>query len=364
LLWFVFTTGLCNLRCRYCGGGFPPDIVPPYPRYDVELLAKTVRRVEGGSGRPSVFFYGGEPLLNPRFIAEVMDALPEAWFGVQTNGTLHHLLPDSVWARFSVVLLSIDGVESVTDRWRGPGVYGRVVGALERLKRLRRRLGGPGVIIARMTVHGEVNIYRDVMHLLEGLGFDKVHWQLNAVWTEPWRLREWARESYLPGLRRLARWVADRPRGRLHRVVPFHGIVSALYRGGFRWYPCGAGRGAVAVLTDGRIVACPIAVREGWAVLGRLGEWNGEMLPDSFVPGRCRGCGYYPLCGGRCLYAQVERDYWPEDLLDALDWVTRRTIDIVLEEVVPSVERCLEENCMDGGYLSYDPLLESTEVIP
>ncbi|ABM80087.1 TIGR04084 family radical SAM/SPASM domain-containing protein [Hyperthermus butylicus] len=361
LLWFVFTTGLCNLRCRYCGGGFPPDIVPPWPRYRVEELVELIERVDS---RPVVFFYGGEPLLNPGFIREVMDALPHAVFGIQTNAILHNRLGDEYWARFTTVLLSVDGVEGVTDRWRGPGVYSRVVSALRRLQRLRERLGGPATIVARMAVHREISIYRDVMHLLRGLGFDKVHWQLDAVWSPPWRLGAWARESYLPGLRRLARWVAARPRARLHRIVPFHGIVSALYNGGFRWYPCGAGRTAVAVLTDGRIVACPIAVREEWAVLGTLDTWRGRVLPESFVPERCRLCSYYPLCGGRCLYAQVESSYWPGRLLEELDWVTRRTIDIVLEEVVPAVEKAVERGEIDLAYLSYTPELESTEVIP
>lgn len=360
MLWFVLTTGACNLRCRYCGGGFPAEYSPPRPLYRAEELVETITRLDPD---PVVFFYGGEPLLNPRLIMEVMDLLPEARYGIQTNGLLYRRLPEEYWARFSRVLLSIDGVEEVTDRWRGRGVYRRVLEALGFLLELRRRRGGPRVLIARMAATRDTVIDRDVLHLL-GLGFDKAHWQLDAVWGEPWPLGEWARGTYLPGLRRLAEWVARRPWERLSRVVPFHGIVSALYSGGYRWYPCGAGRGAVAVNTDGRILACPIAVREQWAVLGRLGEWSGRLAPSSMLLERCRLCSYLPLCGGRCLYAQVESDYWPPRLLEELDRVTRRTIDIVLSVVVPAVERAVEKGLMSPGDVFYDPLEESTEVIP
>lgn len=360
MLWFVLTTGACNLRCRYCGGGFPPEHSPPRPRYSVERLAKLIA---GADSRPVVFFYGGEPLVNPEPIMRLMDLLGgRAVYGIQTNGTLYRRLPPSYWERFTTVLLSIDGREGLTDYWRGRGVYRRVVEALRFLQRLRRERGGPRTIIARMVGTRYSNIYLEVMHLLRGLGFDKAHWQLDAVWSEEWNIAGWAWESYLPGLHRLARWVAAKPWERLRRVVPFHGIVSALLVEPHRWVPCGAGRGAVAVNTDGRILACPIAVRERWATIGSV-EKGFKPMPEDVLRG-CMGCPYYQLCGGRCLYAQLEKYYWSPSRLRDLDTVTKRTIDIVLREVVPAVERAIEKGLMDGRSIHYDPLLESTEVIP
>jgi putative peptide-modifying radical SAM enzyme len=365
VLWFVLTTGACNLRCRYCGGGFPPELVPYRPRFSAEELAEFIL---GRDPDPVVFFYGGEPLLNPRLIRELMDIMEgRARFGIQTNATLHHVLGDEYWARFDAALLSIDGVEEVTDRWRGRGVYRRVVGALRRLQRVRREHDGPGAIIARMTVTRDTVIDRDVLHLL-GLGFDKVHWQLDAVWGEEWPVLDWARESYLPGLRRLAEWVAEAPWERLRRVVPFHGTVSRLLHGGpgGDWVPCGAGRGAFAVSTDGRILACPIAVRERWAELGTI--WDGideeKLRALEEILGPCRGCPYFQVCGGRCLYAQAEKSYWSRERLEELDRVTRMFFDTVLSIVVPAALRAVEEQRMSPGDLLYDPLLESTEVVP
>lgn len=363
LLWFVLTTGACNLRCRYCGGGFPPEVVPYRPRFSPEELAEFILGVDPD---PVVFFYGGEPLLNPRMIRELVGLLRgRARFGIQTNAVLHHVLGDEYWAEFDAALLSIDGVEEVTDRWRGRGVYRRVVSALRRLLRVREEHGGPRTIIARMTVTRDTVIDRDVMHLL-GLGFDKAHWQLDAVWGEEWPILDWARGSYLPGLERLADWVAAAPWERLRRIVPFHGTVSRLLHGSDGWVPCGAGRGAFAVSTDGRILACPIAVREKWAELGTI--WSGfdserlERLRGILEP--CTGCPYFQVCGGRCLYAQAEKHYWSQERLRELDAVTRMFFDTVFSRVVPAVLRAIEEQRMSPGDVLYDPLLESTEVVP
>ena len=362
-LWFVIVTGACNLRCRYCGGSFPPEYAPHRPMWRPEEVAGFILSRDKW---PVVFFYGGEPLVEAGTVKRLIDLLHgRALLGIQTNALLHRRLGDEDWARIDKALLSIDGVEWVTDKWRGPGVYRRVVEALRRLRSVRERLGGPGTIIARMTVTRDTDIYRDVMHLL-GLGFDKVHWQLDAVWGEEWSIEDWARESYLPGLERLAEWVAEDPPRRLRRIVPFHGVVSALLHGGWRWVPCGAGRGAYAINSDGRVLACPIAVREPWATLGSLRAGivreRLERLRD-FIRG-CTKCPYYQVCGGRCLYAQAEKSYWSREALEALDRVTRSFLDTVIRVVAPAVLRSIERGEMTPGDALYDPLEESTEVIP
>jgi len=135
-------------------------------------------------------------------------------------------------------------------------------------------------------------IDRDVLLLLLDLGFDKAHWQLDAVWSPSWPIGRWARESYLPGLRRLAERVAEKPWERLSRV-PFYGIVSALYNGGYRWYPCGAGRGAVAVNTrreDTRLSYCSSRGVGGVGLAGRVertasaSETSPRAMPGAQLP--------------------------------------------------------------------------------
>ncbi|ADL19813.1 Radical SAM domain protein [Acidilobus saccharovorans 345-15] len=351
MLWLVFTTGFCNLRCDYCGGSFPSKVVPYTVRYDIEKLKRLVE----ADPQATVIFYGGEPLANPRFVEEFMDRVRARRYGVQTNGTLYRLLPDPYWKRMSVALLSIDGRESVTDRHRGRGVYRRVLEAARHLKSL-------GVeTIARMAVTQDTDIYEDVMHLL-GLGlFDKVHWQLDVVWSPRWDFEGWAERSYLPGVRRLVDlFISELRRGRVLKIIPILGVVSAHFFGGYPGSPCGAGYRSVAVSTDGRVLACPIAVYERWAELGTVD--GGFRLMGPYLAKECASCPYRRYCGGRCLYASIERD-WGEEGFTAVDRVTRAYLDAVLS-IIPEVERLVKEGAVRLEDLRYDPTEDSTEVIP
>ena len=351
MLWLVFTTGACNLRCDYCGGSFEPSAVPHRVTYDPWKLKSLIE----SDPSPTVIFYGGEPLLNPRFIAWVMDNVRARRFGVQTNGLLYRALDEAHWKRMSVALLSIDGREEITDRHRGRGVYRKVVEAARYLK-------GLGVeTIARMTVTRDTDIYEDVTHLLSLGAFDKVHWQLNVVWSERWDFEEWASKSYLPGIRRLLdTFLAELRRGRVLKIVPILGVLSAHFFGGYEGSPCGAGYRSFAVSTDGRVLACPIAVRERWAVLGDINRGFKPMGP--YLAPECRSCPYRRYCGGRCLYASIER-LWGEDGWRAIDEVTRAYLDIVLS-AVPEVEALMRDGVIRPDDLRYDPADDSTEVIP
>lgn len=356
MLWFLLTTGQCNLKCRYCGGSFDPRHSPWSVRYSLEDLRNFLAKDK----EPVVFFYGGEPLLNPGYIMAVMDSVKAKRWGIQTNGLLAKRLPPEYWRRFDVVLLSIDGVEEVTDWYRGKGVYRAV---LRTLRWLKEEVRCRCQIIARMAVGKMSDIYRDVSHLLS-LGFDKVHWQLNAIWTDEWgpdEFLEWAYTSYLPGVKKLRDWFLDEARqGRVLGVVPFLGIYRALLIRPFDWVPCGAGKYSFAVNTDGRVLACPIAVSEKWATVGdlKIGVTKiGFKLDD-----RCFTCEYKHICGGRCLYTHFEK-YWGERGFDAVCEVTKKTIKM-LEEGAPLLKQLMDKGVIRREDLYYEPTLDSTEVIP
>jgi putative peptide-modifying radical SAM enzyme len=353
VLWLIFTTGACNLRCTYCGGSFSPNIVPWRVTYNLEALKKLIEKDENAT----VIFYGGEPLLNPGFIMKVMDNVKVRRFGIQTNGTLINLLPRDYWERMDVVLLSIDGREEVTDANRGNGVYKRAMKAVSYL-----RDAGVKRLIARMTVTQLTDIYTDVTHLLN-LGFDYVHWQLNVIWTEKWDVLDWAIRSYLPGIRRLVNLFLENARkGTVLGIVPILGILNAHFFTTYEGPPCGAGYKAVAISTDGRVLACPIAVREDWAVLGNVS--TGFKLMSIELPDKCQKCEYRRYCGGRCLYAIMEeKNYWGEDGVEAVDYITRETIREVLN-IVPEIEQLMQQGIIKREQLIYDPTLDSTEVIP
>ncbi|HDS58794.1 MAG TPA: TIGR04084 family radical SAM/SPASM domain-containing protein [Thermoplasmatales archaeon] len=344
MLYIVMVTAECNLSCRYCGGTLatmPRDIT-----YDLHDLREFIAR----DREAVVAFYGGEPLLRPRLVQRLLHELPARHFVLQTNGFFMEKLGPDVH-RLDAILLSVDGRPAVTDGYRAPGCYRTVMKARDWLHGQEYA----GDLIARMAVSRQTDIYADVMHLLQR--FPHVHWQLDAVWSALWGLqefKEWARLSYLPGIERLVReWAACIEQGTVPGIVPFLGIMQRMLWGG-SGLPCGAGSSAVAIATDGRVIACPVAGELAWNEMG-----NFHRLRQVTIGEPCTSCDLYPLCGGRCLFAYKER-LWGEEGFDALCAVTRHLVEQlagvrgVVEDALPGLEK----------ELRYPPFNNTTEVIP
>lgn len=353
MLLIIHTTGRCNLRCDYCGGSFPPDLVPWEVRYSLDELRRFIR----GAKNLVLAFYGGEPLLNPEFIMEVMDGVDAERFVIQTNGLLVKRLPKRYWRRFDAVLLSIDGVEEVTDEHRGRGVYEAVLKSAKWL----RDIGYSGDLVARMTVTEDTDIYRDVTHLLPF--FDHVHWQLDFIWSERWMdVRGWLEGSYKPGLRRLMElWLEEMRMGCVLGIAPFQGIVKRIKEGGPA-PPCGSGVESFAISTDGRVLACPIAVQEGWAELGYLSELSVTSLGPVAIGEPCIGCEYFRECGGRCLYTYKER-LWGEEGFELICEASKYIIDLVRWNL-GEIERLARDGVVEWDSILYPPFNNTVEIMP
>ena len=357
MLYIVFTTGQCNLRCIYCSGSFPSNIVPWKVKYSIRDL---IRFIEDDPD-PIIAFYGGEPLLNHAFIEEVMDSIDWAKYVIQTNGTLIHRLNVKYWRLFDAVLLSIDGTRDVTDYYRGRGVYEKVVEAAGWL----RRTGFNGDLIARMAVSEESDIYRDVAHLLSLGLFDHIHWQLDVVWSNRWRdFDGWLRSSYMPGLAKLVDyWVDKMKGGDVIGIAPFKAIAYAVLTGNpLEKPPCGAGSSAYAISTDGRILACPIAVYERWAEAGHILRDKPETLRKYQLDAPCIDCPYLAYCGGRCLYAHKER-LWGEEGFRKICDATRYLID-KLKVACRKIDGLLKSKVISLDEIKYPPFNNTVEIIP
>jgi len=150
VLYIVFTTGRCNLRCRYCGGSFPQNLVPWAVEYPIDYL----RRFISDDAEPTIAFYGGEPLLNIGFIEQIMVEFTGCKFVIQSNGTQTRKLEPDYWLRFDSILLSIDGRRTITNHYRGPRAYESVINSARWL----RSIGCRNDIIARMTVRTQRHI--------------------------------------------------------------------------------------------------------------------------------------------------------------------------------------------------------------
>ena len=358
MLYIVYTTGKCNLKCIYCGGSFPQDLVPWEVQYSIKDLEKFIE----GDPQPIIAFYGGEPLLNPNFIMRVIDCIPNAKYVIQTNGTLISNLSSKYWHKIDSVLISIDGRPSITNHYRGPNVYEKVVKAAKWLK----SIGFRGDLIARMAVSEKSDIFLDVKHLIFLNLFDHIHWQMDVVWSNRWKnFDKWSNESYKPGITKLVdMWITEARKGRVLGLAPFLGILKAMiFTGKIEAPPCGAGSSAIAISTDGSIIACPIAVDVKWAYLGNIKECNWREVIDIVKIGKpCTSCTYFNYCGGRCLYAHFEK-LWGEEGFKKICEITKYTIK-ELSKIKNEVIRLIKEKIINISELIYPKYNNTIEIIP
>ncbi len=356
MLYIIFLTGVCNLHCRYCGGTIPEEVMPFEISYGIEDLQKYIVR----DAEPVVAFYGGEPTLRLNKMMELMDHIPARKFVIQTNGFYLHKIPESYLNRLDSILISIDGPREVTDFYRGNGVYNMVI---DRVNKIRPYYHGD--LIARMAISQESDIYRDVMHLLS-LPFDHVHWQLNVVWApdDSWGdFDEWVRDSYNPGISRLADWWIEKLKGgKIPGIVPFQGVIKRMLFNE-TGLPCGAGRDAFAITTDGRVLACPIGGEYEWNNLGTIWDSTPDKLRNSVdVDEPCKSCDIYPVCGGRCLFANKER-YWGMDGFYKICGTVRHLVR-EMERARGVIEDLIEDGIYRKEDFYYPPFNNTTEIIP
>ncbi len=356
MLYIIFLTGVCNLRCRYCGGTIPEEVMPHEIQYEIEDLRKFIEKDPDAT----VAFYGGEPLLRIPLMLRMMDSLPAKRFVIQTNGFFLDKIPRGYLNRLDAILVSIDGREEITDYYRGRGVYRMVV---DKVRKIRPHYHGD--LIARMAVSEESDIYEEVTHLLS-LPFDHVHWQLNVVWApdDSWHdFDAWVRNSYNPGITRLTElWVENLQKGKILGIVPFLGVIKRMLFGG-EGLPCGAGRDAFAIATDGRVLACPIAGEFEWNELGDIWSSEPEKLRNSVdVDEPCKSCDIYPVCGGRCLFANKER-LWGEEGFAKICGTVRHLVN-EMKRAKSMVEELINRGKFEREDFFYPPFNNTTEIIP
>jgi len=338
VLYIVIVTPTCNLNCKYCGGsikGLPEEL-----QYSLDELADFI----GKDKDAIIAFYGGEPLLKANLVKKMIDALPAKKFVLQTNGYFIEKLGEYIH-KLDTILLSIDGRREITDFYRQKGCYDKVMKALNFLKENDYK----GEIIARMAVSYKTDIYKDVMHLLQF--FPYVHWQLDVVWSNLWgvkEFKEWTEKSYKPGIKKLIKyWIKKLEEDKIVGIVPFLGIASRILHGG-NGLPCQAGKEALAISPDKKIMACPIAFDFEWNVLGDFKEFKRIDIGEP-----CTKCSLFNICGGRCLFFHKEW-LWGKEGFDAVCEATK----FLIKEIKKYEDIWKKHN------IKYPPYNNTTEIIP
>lgn len=358
MLYIVFLTARCNLKCTYCGGSIEESVMPPEITYDIDELMEFISQ----DPSPSVAFYGGEPLLRADLMAEIMDRVDAERFILQTNGILLDKVDAEYLKRFSTILVSIDGRREVTDHYRG-GVYEKVI------KNVRwvRKAGYEGELIARMVATEKTDIFADVIHLLSIPEFSHVHWQIDAVWSPDSLWRDfvgWIRR-YNSGISRLASFFLSRLRkGEVPGIVPFLGVLKAILFQENMKPPCGSGVDSFAITTDGRIVACPVCADIPWNHLGHIATMDWQELKEKRIEilEPCLSCEYSFGCGGRCLFFNRER-LWGEEGFKLVCSTARHLIQEMMK-IVPEIVALSRQKVIDLKMLYYPGFNNTTEIIP
>ena len=372
--YYVTLTTNCNLRCQYCYGKSCEDFgsdfhgleidysIPSTAKYELSELQNFLRQ----DPNPVVIFYGGEPLLQIDRLTEVVDAVPETRFVIQTNGLLLNRLSASYLNKFESIFVSLDGDEALTDYYRGKGTYRRV---RDNLKHVRKQ-GFRGEIVARMTVAEATEIDHQVLALIDGneLPISSVHWQLDALfWQNDYTKRhfvEWTSESYNPRLRNLVHaWVEHMERtGEVWRLYPFVGIVHSLLNCETCSLRCGAGWCVFNIQTDGNITPCPVMAGMKDFYLGHITKTTPSELENAvFVEEPCTSCNYFATCGGRCLYANATK-LWGEKGFNQTCSTVKNMID-TLDSVTSKITSLIDDGRITLDQFQY-PKYNGCEIIP
>lgn len=132
----------CNLRCVGCytlgyqrHPGLPYDLVKRILKECMEM------------GLHFVTVLGGEPFMYPHLFQMIEDH-PNIFFQVYTNGTLMTREKAERLRDLGnvMVVVSCEGYEEETDRWRGPGVFKKIMEAMDHLREAHVLFGSSATV--------------------------------------------------------------------------------------------------------------------------------------------------------------------------------------------------------------------------
>jgi MoaA/NifB/PqqE/SkfB family radical SAM enzyme len=135
-------TWQCNLKCSGCYTlGYQR-----HPGLDYDLVKRILKECTE-IGLHFVTVLGGEPFMYPHLF-KMIEEHPQIFFQVYTNGTL---MTREKAERIrdlgnAMVVVSCEGYEEETDRWRGPGVFKKIMEAMDHLREARVLFGSSATV--------------------------------------------------------------------------------------------------------------------------------------------------------------------------------------------------------------------------
>jgi MoaA/NifB/PqqE/SkfB family radical SAM enzyme len=154
-------TWQCNLKCSGCYTlGYQRH---PGLSYD---LVKRILRECMDIGLHFVTVLGGEPFMYPHLF-QMIEEHPNIFFQVYTNGTLMTKEKAEKIRDLgnAMVVVSCEGYEEETDKWRGQGVYKKIMEAMDHLREAHVLFGSSATVTKNNV--GVVSSEEWVDHLLK-----------------------------------------------------------------------------------------------------------------------------------------------------------------------------------------------------
>ncbi|EKD48310.1 MAG: radical SAM protein [uncultured bacterium] len=305
MIWELYPTTACNLRCTYCYNAKKNHPLKKFsqPNYKISELVAFLKRYSKPGDYISLI--GGEPFLRVDWIRDVMRAVAplRLRYSGYTNGTLLAAVPKTILKKFHHLSISVDGGEQENDRTRGRGTFQKILKNIKLIKPYFR-----GQLIARMTVTRNNNLFDSVKKLLPH--FDLIYWQ----YENKADLKKFPLEQKLNELTRLTKfWLKELKSGHVVPLYPFLAITRKLlnlndekWRGFFGEHvsSCGAGTNYFQVFTTGKVFACPELLLEQNAEMGDVknGIKRVISLKNFSNTQKCHACPEFAICHCRCLH--------------------------------------------------------------
>ncbi len=135
-------TWQCNLKCAGCYTlGYQRHPGLPYD------LVKRILKECMDMGLYFITVLGGEPFVCP-YLFQMIEDHPQIFFQIYTNGTL---MTREKAERIrdlenAMIVVSCEGYEEETDRWRGSGVFKRIMEAMDHLREARVPFGSSATV--------------------------------------------------------------------------------------------------------------------------------------------------------------------------------------------------------------------------
>lgn len=260
----------CNLRCTYCFEKHKPNhMTKEVARKGLEYLSDNA--IKNGDDHFHAMLFGGEPLLKPDIVEEILNYGLELGkkhnltftASMVTNATI---LTDEVkriiktyqrLAQLSVQL-SVDGIKEVHDTYRvtrgGKGSFDTIAKNIPQWQELFE--DSPRML----NIHGCSN-KETLPRLFENYLFFREEWGFERIWFMPIHSEEWEESDvdvYEEQLGKIADYILGRSKceGNIAEVDNYAPIDRCLRPDGFPGAPCGAGKNFVTITASGELYPC------------------------------------------------------------------------------------------------------------